>query len=118
MRVDTTRITVSRMPRETQPHGSGPGKQQSYSSSANTYMNGLGWTPVSASATGPLKTIRAYAFGTTSSVKHFARNTGYTMVLRNDPIRAKWGHAEVFNHSNANPYKPTPYGPLVGGYVK
>jgi hypothetical protein len=83
-------------------------------------MASLGYTAVSPNAGGPLRTTRVYAFGTTSSVGHYARNRNATLVLRNDLIRAKWGRWEIFNHSNANPYKPLPggYGPLVRGYVK
>jgi hypothetical protein len=89
-------------------------------SQVDSYMSGQGYTAVPPSAVGPLNTTRAYAFGATSSVGHFAKNRNYTTVLRNDLTRAKWGRYEVFNHSNANPYKPLPggYGPLVRGYVK
>ena len=83
------------------------------------YMVSLGFTPVSPDATGPLLTTRACVYGSTSAVGHFAKNRNATLVLRNDLTRAKWGHYEVFNHSNANPYKNSPaYGPLVRAYVK
>lgn len=86
----------------------------------DSYMAGYGYAGVSPNAGGPLRTTRVYAFGSTSSVGHFAKNRNYTIVLRNDLTRAKWGHYEIFNHSNADPYKPLPdgYGPLVRRYVK
>ena len=50
---------------------------------ANTYMSNQGYTAVSKDATGPLRTTRAYAFGSTSNVTHFAKNTNSTMTLKN-----------------------------------
>jgi len=88
-------------------------------SQVKSYLSGYyGFSYVGPSAVGPLRTTRVYCYGSTSAVTHFARNTTATTSIRTDSIRAKWGRCEVFNHSNANPYTPNPYGPLVGAWVK
>lgn len=84
------------------------------------YLIGLGWTWVGPDASGPLKTTRIYCYGSSDDVLHFAKCVTPTSSVQNDTVRAKWGHFEVFTHSNAHPYNSPPdgYGGLVGVWVK
>lgn len=77
-------------------------------SGVNTYLSSLGYSSTSLVA---YKDI--YAYGTTSSVTHFAKGLQIPSVY---PISAKWGHYEAFYHSSINPYYTSSYGSLVAVY--
>lgn len=84
------------------------------------YLANLGWAWVGPDAGGPLRTTRVYCYGSSTDVIHFAKCATARSYVQNDTVRAKWGHYEVFTHSNAHPYNSPPagYGGLVGVWVK
>jgi hypothetical protein len=52
-------------------------------------------------------------YGWTNSIKHFAKVTSGGYGWYYSTIRAKWGHCEIFNASNGDPYTNYVYGPEV-----
>jgi len=52
-------------------------------------------------------------YGWTNSIKHFAKVTSYGYGWYYSTIRAKWGHYEIFDGSNGDPYTNNVYGPEV-----
>jgi hypothetical protein len=83
-------------------------------SDVKTYLSSQGYSVCyERDFIGPLQPQKITCYGTTTNITHFAKfvntnNSGWTGT-----IRAKWGHAEIFTHSNPNPYKPAVYGSLV-----
>ena len=84
-------------------------------SQVNDYMSDLGYSNLFANMSCDI-----YAYGTTSSVAHFARGRGAGPLAV--PIDAKWGACELFTHTSTNPYYTIAegglYGNLVRAYIK
>lgn len=74
-------------------------------STVQTWLAGQGYSGV---LTGPLQgKLQMTAYALNGRVTHFAR------AITETTVRAKWGHAEIFNHSNLDPYTNVVYGGLA-----
>lgn len=84
-----------------------------------TYMNSRGYTGYDTSFIGAVQTCQIMAYGTSSSINHFSKIISDSSgSFTNGTCRAKWGHAEIFTHSNLNPYTNLVYGSSICKFRK
>ncbi len=62
-------------------------------------------------------TIACYGLSQ-SNITHFAKITSGGASWNSGTAQAKWGHAEIFDHSNLNPYTNNLYGSLFAMFAK
>jgi len=84
----------------------------------NDFLFSSGYTQTGYNnGTGPWPASKICSYGWGTDVRHFARITTASVTSwTGDKLRAKWGHCEIFSHTNSNPYTNNVYGPLLGKY--
>ena len=82
---------------------------------AESYMRGLGYSCYERWVYGPYEPCQVACYGWTSNITHFSKITsgGYCWQDGCGTCRAKWGHCEIFNHSNIDCYTNNVYGPEI-----